>query len=76
MDDARIVSVPEIGLRTVLSTLGPIIAGRERARLSYREHRCPGARFTAARTKSEAEVLHWWRETCRVVGLSPDLKDW
>ena len=76
MDDVRIVSVPEAGLRAALSTLGPIIAGRERGRLSYREHREAHSRYTAARTPAEAELLRWWRESCRIVGMSDDLRDW
>ncbi len=76
MDDARVVSVPESGLRTALTMLGPIIAGRERAKRTYRENRTAGARITPARTPSEAQLLQWWRETCRIVGISDDLRDW
>lgn len=73
MDESRVISVPEPGIRTVLELVRHYIIGHELARKTDYENSWAGSRHTRARTSEEQQVVEWFRETGKALGIDTRL---
>lgn len=70
------ISVPENGLRAVLRFVGEDLHRQEMARTSYREQGGIGRRHTGSMSLQFRLLKEWWAETCQIVGMDPDLREY